>query len=171
MSSAHATKLRPWKFDNHATAVLGNPETAVQRLKSAASLALNQTAARVLSLSGTATTRMTAMDENRVAGTARNLGGKVQEGAGHLAGDVKTELEGKLNQAAGSAQEMYGQARDAARQGLEAAQDKAEDAAAAVREQASGLEQTIRTSMNERPLMTVAVALGVGWLVGRMMHH
>jgi ElaB/YqjD/DUF883 family membrane-anchored ribosome-binding protein len=77
----------------------------------------------------------------------------------------------QLNQAAGSAQALYGQARDAACQGVKAVQETSEKAAETAREQASGLEQTIRSSMNERPLMTAAVALGVGWLLGRMLHH
>ena len=111
------------------------------------------------------------MDENRVAGTARNLGDKVQEGVGRVAGDMKTELEGKLNQAAGSAQALYGQARDAAEQGLEAAQDTVEGAAKAVRNYSATFEDTLRGNMNERPLMTVAVALGVGWFVGRLLHR
>jgi uncharacterized protein YjbJ (UPF0337 family) len=111
------------------------------------------------------------MDENRVTGTARNLGGKVQEGVGRLAGDAKTEMEGRLNQAAGSAQELYGQARDAARQGVEAVQETAGDAANALRKKSAGLEQTIRSSMDERPLMTVALALGIGWFVGRVLHR
>jgi uncharacterized protein YjbJ (UPF0337 family) len=111
------------------------------------------------------------MDENRVAGAARNLGGKVQEGAGHLAGDAKTELEGMLNQAAGSTQALYGQARDAAREGIEAVQDSADHVAQTLRKQSAGFEQRLRSSMNERPMMTVAMALGVGWFIGRVLHR
>ena len=54
------------------------------------------------------------MDENRFEGTARNLGGKVQEGVGRAA--FKTTTEGLVNQAAGTAQDLYGQTADAARQ-------------------------------------------------------
>jgi uncharacterized protein YjbJ (UPF0337 family) len=32
------------------------------------------------------------MDENRIAGTAKNVGGKVQEGVGRLTGDAETEV-------------------------------------------------------------------------------
>ena len=49
------------------------------------------------------------MDENRLYGTARNVGGKVEEGVGHATGDVKTQIQGKLDQAAGAAQDLYGQ--------------------------------------------------------------
>jgi uncharacterized protein YjbJ (UPF0337 family) len=55
------------------------------------------------------------MDENRISGTARNLGGKVEEGAGSVTGDLKTQVQGKLDQAAGVAQDLYGQTADAAR--------------------------------------------------------
>ena len=56
------------------------------------------------------------MDENRVEGTARNLGGKVQEGFGRVTGNVRTQAEGLANQAAGAAQDLYGQAADTARE-------------------------------------------------------
>jgi uncharacterized protein YjbJ (UPF0337 family) len=55
------------------------------------------------------------MDEDRLYGTARNLGGKVEEGIGQATGDVKSQIRGKLDQAAGTAQDLYGQAADAAR--------------------------------------------------------
>ena len=55
------------------------------------------------------------MDENRIEGTARNVGGKVQEGFGKVTGNANTQAEGLANQAAGAAQDLYGQAADAAR--------------------------------------------------------
>jgi uncharacterized protein YjbJ (UPF0337 family) len=56
------------------------------------------------------------MDENRLEGTARNLGGKIQEGVCRATGDTKAKTEGLLNQAAGTAQDVYGQTADVARQ-------------------------------------------------------
>ena len=56
------------------------------------------------------------MDENRLEGTGRNLGGKVQEGLGKGTGDVRRQAEGIANQAAGAAQDLYGQATDTARE-------------------------------------------------------
>ena len=55
------------------------------------------------------------MDENRVAGTAKNIGGKVEEGFGRVTGDTKSQVEGIVNQATGAAQDLYGQAADTAR--------------------------------------------------------
>ena len=54
------------------------------------------------------------MNEDRIEGSARTIGGKVQEAAGRLTGDAKTRVEGEVNEAAGRAQDLYGQARDAA---------------------------------------------------------
>jgi uncharacterized protein YjbJ (UPF0337 family) len=54
------------------------------------------------------------MDENRVAGTAKNAGGKLEEGFGRVTGDNKMRAEGLVDQAAGTAQDLYGQARDSA---------------------------------------------------------
>ena len=55
------------------------------------------------------------MDEDRIAGTARKLGGKIQEDVGRFAGDTQAQIIEIANQAAGSAQDLYGQAADAAR--------------------------------------------------------
>ena len=48
------------------------------------------------------------MDENRVEGTARNVGGKVQEGFGKVTGNAQTQAEGMANQATGAAQDFTG---------------------------------------------------------------
>ena len=90
------------------------------------------------------------MDENRVSGTARNIGGKIEEGAGKLVGDTKTQFQGKLDQASGAAQDLYGQAADAAR------------------ETATGFDKWLRTTIETQPYTAAAVALAIGWLLGRM---
>ncbi|MFY9841366.1 MAG: CsbD family protein [Xanthobacteraceae bacterium] len=90
------------------------------------------------------------MDEDRISGTARNLGGKVEEGLGRTTGDMKTQLQGKLDQAAGAAQDLYGQAADAAR------------------DTAVSFDKWLRTTIETQPYTTAIVALGIGWLLGRM---
>jgi len=42
------------------------------------------------------------MDEHRVAGTAKNIGGKVEEGFGRLAGDMKSQVQGQVKQVQGA---------------------------------------------------------------------
>jgi uncharacterized protein YjbJ (UPF0337 family) len=97
------------------------------------------------------------MDENRVAGTARNLGGKVQEGLGRAIGDEETVVSGIANQVAGSAQDLYGRARDSAA-----------DAATAAREGASSLQDTVRNFIESQPYTAAGIAVAIGWFLGRM---
>ncbi len=52
------------------------------------------------------------MDENRIEGTAKDVGGKIQDAVGGLTGDGSTQARGKANQAAGQAQDVYGQMVD-----------------------------------------------------------
>lgn len=97
------------------------------------------------------------MNQDRVAGTARNIGGQLEEGFGRVTGDVQSQVEGKIKQAAGAAQDLYGQARDAA-----------SDAAKAVQERAAPMEEAIRNTIENRPYTAVAIALAIGWFIGRM---
>ena len=97
------------------------------------------------------------MNEDRVIGTARNLGGQAQEGLGRMTGDTKSQVEGVINQAAGAAQNLYGQAKEGAA-----------DAAQAVRRSAMDAEDIVRQTIEKRPYTTALVALGFGWLIGRM---
>jgi uncharacterized protein YjbJ (UPF0337 family) len=97
------------------------------------------------------------MNQDRVAGTAKNIGGQAQEGFGRVSGDVASQVEGRIKQAAGAAQDLYGQARDAAGEAAKVVQDRA-----------APVEEAIRHTIENRPYTAVAVALAVGWFLGRM---
>ena len=90
------------------------------------------------------------MDENRIEGTARNMGGKVQEEIGRITGDARTCAEGLANQAAGTAQDLYARAADTAR------------------EQATTLDRWLRHNIETQPYTSALLAVGIGWLLGRM---
>jgi uncharacterized protein YjbJ (UPF0337 family) len=49
---------------------------------------------------------------DRIQGTAREFGGRVQEAVGNVTGDAKTQAQGLYNQASGQAQETAGQVSD-----------------------------------------------------------
>jgi uncharacterized protein YjbJ (UPF0337 family) len=97
------------------------------------------------------------MNEDRVEGAAKNLGGRIEEGLGRATGDAKGQAEGMMNQAAGAAQELYGQARETAG-----------DAAAIVGRRAVGFEKWLHETIETKPYTAVAAALAVGWLIGRL---
>ena len=54
------------------------------------------------------------VDENRIEGAAKNLGGKLQDTVGGITGDSETQVRGKANQIAGTAQNAFGSALDTA---------------------------------------------------------
>src|SRR5882762_6687314 len=88
------------------------------------------------------------MNEDRVIGTARNIGGQAQEGFGRITGDAKSQVEGVFNQAAGAAQDLYGQAQDL----YGHAKETASDAAQVVRRGAVDAEDFVRHTIEQRPL-------------------
>jgi ElaB/YqjD/DUF883 family membrane-anchored ribosome-binding protein len=94
------------------------------------------------------------MNENRAAGAAKTFGGKVEDSLGRTADDVRSQVEDKMKRA----QEAYDRARD-----------RVEDyTAGVVRKQASSFEKTLRSMIETRPYTVFAVALAVGWFIGRM---
>jgi len=96
------------------------------------------------------------MDEHRATGTARQVGGKIEEGLGRATGDTSSQIRGVFEQAQGSAEKLYGEAKEAAG-----------EAAKGVRTAAVSFEDIIRTTIEERPYTAAAIALGIGWLLGR----
>ena len=90
------------------------------------------------------------MDENRLEGAAREVGGMAQEGVGRLAGNARLQAEGAINQAAGRAQNLYGQTADTAR------------------ETATTLDSWFRNALEQQPYATAMAVLAAGWLLGRL---
>jgi uncharacterized protein YjbJ (UPF0337 family) len=82
------------------------------------------------------------MDENRLEGAARDVGGKIQDAVGDLTGDAKTQARGKANHAAGQAQNAYGQAID-----------------------------SLKDFATETPIAAMLSALGVGLVLGWMLRR
>lgn len=68
------------------------------------------------------------MDSDRVVGTAKKVGGKIEEMAGDVTGDTKTQADGMVDQVKGSVQSAYGQAKDAYGQAKDSMKDATETA-------------------------------------------
>lgn len=54
-------------------------------------------------------------DHDRIEGSARNIGGKIKEVAGKVAGDEKLKAEGRADQVSGRVQNALGGVKDAVR--------------------------------------------------------
>lgn len=93
------------------------------------------------------------MDEDRVKGSASDIGGKVKDAAGGLLGDNKMQAEGKADQVSGQLQNAYGSAKDTLREG------------------ADTLGEQVDSLLKERPMVALLGAVGVGYVLARLMHR
>jgi ElaB/YqjD/DUF883 family membrane-anchored ribosome-binding protein len=76
-------------------------------------------------------------------------------------GDAKKQAGNIAGDAADAAQDLYDQARDSA-------SDLADSAQRAARQTAGTFEQALRNTIENQPYTAVAIALGLGWLLGRL---
>lgn len=98
------------------------------------------------------------MSHDRIEGAVKEGVGRVQDAAGGLFGSNKTEMRGKINEAAGSAQNAYGQFKDQAGDTLDQAKD-----------QFSDFYEEIESYVRDQPLAAVAIGAGVGLVLGLLM--
>lgn len=54
-------------------------------------------------------------DQDRIEGTAKNMGGKIKEAAGKVTGDEKLKAEGRADQVEGKVQNAVGGVKDSLR--------------------------------------------------------
>lgn len=76
-------------------------------------------------------------------------------------GDAKKQASDVAGDAADAAQDLYDHAR-------ESASDLADSANRAARQSAGSFEQALRNTIETQPYTAVAIALGLGWLFGRL---
>jgi len=77
------------------------------------------------------------MNEHSIRGGLKEAVGRMQDAAGGLFGDTRTQLNGKMREVAGQAESAYGDAME-----------------------------NLESAILQNPLPAVAVAIGVGFLVG-----
>jgi ElaB/YqjD/DUF883 family membrane-anchored ribosome-binding protein len=76
-------------------------------------------------------------------------------------GDAKKQAAGVAGEASDAVQDLYGQA-------AESASDVADSAKKAARKTAGSFEKALRNTIENEPYTSVLIALGLGWLIGRM---
>ena len=79
------------------------------------------------------------VDTDRITGTAKELGGKVQGAVGDLTGSKRDAVEGRAREAQGTAENLYGQAKDAVRDGVDQVADTARELGGKVRDTVGNL--------------------------------
>jgi len=75
-------------------------------------------------------------------------------------GEAKKQASNLAGEASDAAQDVYEHARDTAA-------DLADSANDAARQTAGSFERALRTTIETQPYTAVAIALGLGWLLGR----
>ena len=109
------------------------------------------------------------MDKDRIAGSAKDVAGKVEGAVGDMTGNAQTQAAGRAREAAGTVQNLYGQAKDAAHDAGEAAVNYAKDAYANRSESFHDGAQAIAKNVQERPLGALLIAGGIGFALAMLM--
>jgi uncharacterized protein YjbJ (UPF0337 family) len=109
------------------------------------------------------------MDKDRIAGSAKDFAGKVESTVGDLAGDAKTQAEGRAREAAGTVQNLYGQAKDAVRDATDTAASYAKDAYDKPAETLRDGSQAIAQKVQDNPMGALLVAGGIGFALALLM--
>ena len=99
------------------------------------------------------------MDKDRVAGSAKDFAGKVEGAVGGIAGDARTQAAGRVREATGTAQNIYGQAKDAADAAMSYAKDAYDNSGDTFR----GGSQAVAKKVQENPLSAMLIAGGIGF--------
>ena len=105
------------------------------------------------------------MDEDRIAGSAKDFAGKVEG----TAGDAKTQAAGGVREATGTAQNLYGQAKDAAREATDAAVSYAKDAYENSGDTFRDGSQAIAKKVQDNPLGSMLIAGAIGFALAPLM--
>jgi uncharacterized protein YjbJ (UPF0337 family) len=109
------------------------------------------------------------MDNDRIAGSAKDFAGKVEGTVGNMAGDARTEAQGRLREATGAAQDLYGQAKDAARDVKDAALGYARDSYEKSGDTFRDGSQAIAKGVQDNPLGSLLIAGGIGFALALLM--
>ena len=109
------------------------------------------------------------MDKDRIAGSAKDFAGKVEGAVGDATGDAQTQASGRLREATGTVQNLYGQAKDAARDLGDAATSYAKDAYANSGDTLRDGSEAVARRVQDNPLSSLLVAGGIGFALALLM--
>jgi uncharacterized protein YjbJ (UPF0337 family) len=109
------------------------------------------------------------MDKDRIAGSAKDFAGKVEGVVGDATGDAQTQASGRLREATGTVQNLYGQAKDAARELGDAATGYAKDAYANSGDTLRDGSEAVARKVQDNPLGSLLVAGGIGFALALLM--
>lgn len=117
------------------------------------------------------------VDTDRIVGTAKEVGGRVQSEVGDLAGSNANSVEGRFREAQGKAQDAFGQAKDTLRDVADNAGDYARNATDYAKDayDRSGSylrdgRSAVGSRVEENPLIALVIAGAVGYGLALLLH-
>ena len=114
------------------------------------------------------------VDTDRIVGTAKEFGGKVQGAAGDAVGSSRDSAEGRFREAQGRAQEVYGQTKDTLREVADNVTDYAGDAYDRVQDRGGAYlrdgTRAVETHVGENPFIALIIAGAVGYGLALLLH-
>ena len=109
------------------------------------------------------------MNEDRIAGTAKDFAGKTENAFGKAAGDAETQASGRAREMAGKAQDLYGHAKDAARDAADTATGYAKDIynnrGDAIREGSEAIAKKVQ----DNPIGSLVTAGAIGFALALLL--
>ena len=109
------------------------------------------------------------MDKDRIVGSAKEFAGRAEGAVGDLAGDAQTQTSGKAREAAGTVQNLDGQAKDAVRDAADTATSYAKDAYDNSGDTLRDGSQALSKKVQDNPLGALLVAGGIGFALALLM--
>ena len=109
------------------------------------------------------------MEKDRIVGSAKDFAGKVEGAVGDATGNAQTQATGRAREAAGTVQNLYGQAKDTAREAGEAAVNYARDAYQHGGETLRDGSQAVSKRVQDNPLGALLIAGGIGFALALLM--
>jgi uncharacterized protein YjbJ (UPF0337 family) len=121
------------------------------------------------------------MDANQIQGAARDVEGKIKDGFGGLTGDTSTQIDGKIDQAAGKIQGRYGEAVDTAASAVgdlrrklndtvKTVQSEAHDVGEAAYKKGAQFGGAVNESVRENPWLSVLGMAAIGYVASFLIH-
>ena len=102
------------------------------------------------------------MDSDRIEGSAKEVGGKIQETFGRLTGDPSTRADGVARQIEGKGQNLYGQGKDGLRDTADLAEQILDEGSRHVKQRS----REIGGIVSNHPLQALLLAGATGFLAG-----
>jgi uncharacterized protein YjbJ (UPF0337 family) len=109
------------------------------------------------------------MNEDRIAGSAKNFAGKTESAFGDVTGNTEAQVGGRAREMAGKMQNIYGQAKDAAMDAADTAAGYAKDAYNNRGDALRDGSEAIAKRVQDNPLGSLVAAGAIGFALALFM--